>query len=287
MINNTRAGCWLLTDMCLHTIALSLVKAMGADYPVMQMVFIRAAVGLVLLLPWLFRGYRSLLSLTHWQLHAARILCSVLALSCGYYALGRVPLALFSALNYLRPAVLMIMATLVLGELVTRRRWLAVGLGFIGVLIALQPGSTPLSSGTLVLFLGIAFGTVATILLRRLKGTSEIVMMLLYTGGLALVSAPFALILWVPVSRSDIFALAAIGLFSQCAQYCFLKAHWLGDVGFLGPLTYLNLLLAALAGYVFFNEIPSASLATGALIIVISAALLRELKGTATSRNSQ
>lgn len=264
--------------MCLHTVALSLVKAMGADYPVMQMVFIRAIVGLVLLLPWLLRDYRSLQTLTHWPLHTARIFCSVLALSCGYYALARVPLALFSALNYLRPAVLMIMATLILGELVSRRRWLAAGLGFIGVLIALQPGRTPVGSGTLVLLIGIAFGTAATILLRRLKGSSEFVMMLLYTGGLALVSAPFAIVQWVPVTRVDIIALAGIGVFSQCAQYCFLKAHWLGDVGFLGPLTYLNLLLATLAGYLFFNEIPGTSLVIGAVIILISASLLRDLK---------
>lgn len=255
---------------------------MGTDYPVMQMVFIRAVTGLVLLLPWLIRGYQSLLSLTHWQLHTARICCSVLALSCGYYALARVPLALFSALNYLRPAVLMIMASVILGELITRRRWFAVGLGFVGVLIALQPGRTPMSSGTLALFIGIAFGTLATILLRRLKGTSEIAMMLLYTGGLALVSAPFAIVQWVPVNCHDLIALAGIGLFSQCAQYCFLKAHWLGDVGFLGPLTYLNLLLAALAGYVFFNETPGTSLAAGAVIILVSAFLLRDLKSTAT-----
>ena len=264
--------------MCLHTIALSLVKAMGSDYPVMQIVFIRALVGLIMLSPWLTSGYRSLQQLTHWQLHTARIVCSVLALSCGYYSLARVPLALFSALNYLRPAVLMILATLLLGELVTGRRWFAVGLGFIGVLVALQPGQTPVGSGTIVLLFGIAFGTVATILLRRLKGTSEITMMLLYTGGLALASAPVAVYHWEPLNRIDVVALAGIGVFSQCAQYCFLKAHWLGDVGFLGPLTYLNLLLAALAGFVFFNEIPSVSLTIGAVIILMSASLLKDVK---------
>jgi len=172
----------------------------------------------------------------------------------------------------------MILATLFLGELVTRRRWFAVCLGFIGVLVALQPGQTQAGSGTIVLFVGIAFGTVATILLRRLKGASEINMMLLYTGGLALASAPIALYHWVPLTRVDVVALAGIGVFSQCAQYCFLKAHWLGDVGFLGPLTYLNLLLAALAGFVFFNEIPSVSLAIGAVIILMSASLLRDTR---------
>lgn len=264
--------------MCLHIVALSLVKATGSDYPVIQIVFIRAAVGLLLLIPWLVRESSSLGALPDWQLHTARVLCSVVALGCSYYALSRVPLALFSALNYLRPAILMIMATLLLGDLVSKRHWLAVGVGFIGVLIALQPGSTPVNSGTLVLFVAIFSGSAATILLRRLKGTPEIIMMLLYTGGLTLVAAPFALYHWVPVATGDIAALVCIGVFSQLAQYCFLRAHWSGDVGFLGPLSYLSLLLSVFAGFVFFDEIPTGSMAVGALIILLSAALLRDLK---------
>ena len=274
MINNTQAGLWLLTDMCLHVLALVLVKSIGADYPIMQSVFFRAVVGLVVLLPWIAKSPNSFVHIDNWRLQLARVILSTLALSCGFYAVTHLPLALFTAINYLRPAVLMIMATLLLREWIGPKRWLAAALGFIGVLVAVQPAQFSNGSGLWVLFLAILAGTSATIILRRLKGTPELVMMVFYTLGLAIVSSPFALYDWQSIKPEDWILLIAIGVFAQCAQFCFLRAHWSGDVGFLGPLSYLSLLISASAGFVFFDEVPTLALVIGAGIILMSAVLV-------------
>ena len=274
MTNNTYAGMWLLADMCLHILSLALVKSLGADYPVSQIVFFRASIGLLLLLPWIITSKSNFSYTENLQLHLLRVLFSTVALSCGYFALTKIPLAMFTVLNYLRPAVLMVMATVLLGEWIGGRRWFAVALGFVGVLVAVRPESTPAETGLIALFIAIVAGSTATILLRQLKGTPKIVMMVFYTGGLTLCAAPFGLIHWVPIQRDDVLPLIAIGLFAQSAQYCFLRAHWLGDMGFLGPLSYLGLVLSATAGYIFFSETPTLALIIGAGIIILSATLL-------------
>ena len=83
-----------------------------------------------------------------------------------------------------------------------------------------------------------------------------------------------AFVQWVPIASEDVMSLFAIGIFAQCAQLCFLRAHWLGEVSFLGPISYISLLLSAFAGYIFFNETLTIQLAIGAAIILSSAALL-------------
>ena len=104
-----------------------------------------------------------------------------------------------------------------------------------------------------------------------MKGTPAVVMMVFYTGGLALFTAPFAAANWVMVEASAWPYLIAIGLFAQAAQFCFLNAHWRGDAGVLGPVSYVSLVLSTAAGFFFFSEVPSFNLMVGALIILTSA----------------
>ena len=281
MSDNYRAGVWLLCDMCLHISALAMVKALGADYPAVQLVFLRAVTGLAVLLPWILSTHQNFVDIKNWRLHIARVFCSAVALSCGYYAVSRVPLALFTTINYLRPAILMLLAVVVLGEKINQWRWMAVALGFIGVIVAVFPIEYTASTGLLALFFAVLAGSIATILLRQLKGHSEIVMMVFYTAGIAFIAAPLTLVQWVPMSIEDTSIIIIIGVLAQVAQYCFLRAHWLGEAGFLGPLGYTSLFMSAVAGYVFFDEIPTISLVIGALIVLGSAVLLGRRSGSA------
>ncbi|MEM6710679.1 MAG: DMT family transporter [Pseudomonadota bacterium] len=273
---NLRASVWLIADMSLNVWALSIVKAVGLDYTATQLVFIRAIVGFVLLVPWAYRERSAFLNLDHLSLHAARIVLSAATLAASFFAIARVPLALFSAINFTRPILLMIMAALLLGEHITRSRWTAASIGLFGAIIAVNPaaiqaGGDGMALGLAALTLTVTMGTLAIIITRRLKGTPAVIMMVFYTGGLALFTAPFAAVNWVPVETRHWPLLVAIGLFAQAAQFCFLKAHWLGDTGVLGPVSYLSLILSTAAGFIFFAELPSLPLVIGAAVILLSA----------------
>lgn len=265
---NLRASLWLIADMSLNIWALSIVKAMGLDYGAMQLVFLRASVGLLLVLPWAYRERASFLTLNRLPLHALRVALSAFTLAASFFAIARVPFALMSAIGFTRPILLMVMAALILREPIARPRWIAALVGLAGALVAMNPREAALSWGLAALVATVVGGTLAIIITRQLKGTPAVVMMVFYTAGLALFAGPLALVDWTPVEAGDWPLLLAIGLFAQCAQFCFLKAHWLGDAGVLGPVSYLSLILSTGAGYFFFGEVPGPSLLIGAFIIL-------------------
>lgn len=266
--DNLRGSAWLIADMSLNIWALSIVKAIGADYPSVQIVFLRVCVGLFVILPWVWRDRAAFARVTDWPLHLLRVGLSALTLSASFFAIARVPFALFSAVNFTRPILLMVLAAVLLGERIGPRRWRAAVVALLGALIAAAPGSIAPSWGLAGLFVAVLAGTLAVILTRRLKGTPEAVMMLIYTAGIALVMAPLAALFWQPVAPGHWPFLIVVGVSAQLAQLCFLRAHWLGDAGVLGPVSYLSLVLSTTAGYLVFAEVPGWPLLLGAALIL-------------------
>jgi S-adenosylmethionine uptake transporter len=266
--DNLRGAGWLIADMSLNIWALSIVKAIGADYPSVQIVFLRVCVGLVVIAPWVWRDRALIARMTDWPLHLLRVGLSALTLSASFYAIARVPFAVFSALNFTRPILLMVLAALLLSERITPRRWMAASVALLGALIAASPGSIAPSWGLAALVLAVTTGTLAVIVTRRLKGTPELVMMLVYTAGIALVTAPLAALAWVPVAPGHWPILIVVGVSAQLAQLCFIRAHWLGEAGVLGSVSYLSLVLSTAAGYLVFSEQPGWPVLAGAVLIV-------------------
>ena len=274
LVDNRRGAAWLLADMLLNLSALGIVKGLGADYPAVQIVFLRASIGLVLILPWAWRERAAFSNVEHRRLHVLRVLLSSVALSASFHAIARVPLALFTAVQFTRPLVLMALAAWLLAERIPRRRWLAAIGGLVGVLIATGPSSVAHSGGLAALGLTVLAGSGAIVVTRRLSGAPPVVLMTFYAGGLALATAPFAWLAWRAVEAEHWMPLLAVGLLTQCAQFCFLRAHRLGEAGVLAPLGYLSLLFSGLIGYLGFGEVPTLAMIVGSAVILASAALV-------------
>ncbi|MEP0518778.1 MAG: DMT family transporter [Hyphomicrobiales bacterium] len=271
---NLHAGVWLIADMSLNIWAISIVKSLGGDYPSWQIVFLRAVVGLLLLAPWMWRSRRDFLFIENWTLQLLRVALSTVTLTASFFAVARLPLALFMTMNFTRPLLLIVMAAMLLGERIPIMRWIAGAVGLVGVIIALNPDNVSWSWGLLAVTLTVISGTAAIIVTRKLKGTPTVVMMTFYTGGLALLTAIPVYSGWAPIATDHLPFLLLVGVFSQCAQFCFLKAHWLGDAGFLGPLGYTSLLISGAVGFFVFTEVPTLNTILGAGIIVLATLLI-------------
>lgn len=265
---NIRGGAWLIADMSLNIWALSFVKWLGASYPPSQIVFVRALVGLVLISPLIWRNRSRFRQLPDLGIHLTRIILSVITLSASFFAISRVPLAVFTAMGFTRPLVTMMLAALLLGEVIGARRWLAAGVALVGVLFAVNPGAVEWNWGLAALGLVVFSGSGAIILTRRLRQAPPIVMMTFYTAGLMVVSAPLALLVWEPVQPDHFLPLVLVGCFAQLAQLCFLRAHFHGSAGFLSILGYLSLVMSVAAGYFVFGEVPRPTFAIGALLVI-------------------
>ena len=199
-----------------------------------------------------------------------RITASTIALTAGFFAITRLPLALITAVNFTRPILTMIMAVLFLKEVIGPRRWVAAAIAFAGVMIAVSPGSVAFSWALAALGLAAFFGTGAIIITRLLNDVPAIVMMTFYTGGLSVLVLPLALWTWTPVELPHLVPLLAIGICAQVAQFCFLTAHRRAAAGFLSILSYLSLPLSAGVGYFIFGEVLSLQFLAGATLIVVS-----------------
>ena len=269
--DNLAGAAWLMADISLNTVSLSIVKALGGEYPAVQLVFLRAAVGLVLIAPLIWRRRDAFRNLADPSIHALRVGLSVITLTASFYALPRVPLALFTAIGFTRPLVTMLLAALLLSEPIGRRRWVAGGVALVGVLIAVGPAPAEASAGLVALAIVVLAGSGAVVATRRLRAAPSIVLMGFYTGGLSLATLPFALAGWVPVSPCHILPLLAIGVLAQAAQTCFLRAHYHGEAGVLSVLSYTSLVFSVVAGAVWFGEVPGLAFAAGAALVMAAA----------------
>ena len=266
--DNMKGGLWLIADMSLNIWALSIVKWLGADYPATQIVFIRALVGFLLIAPLIWRDHTRFSNTPNLGLHLARVLLAVITLSASFFAISRVPFAVFTAVSFTRPIVTMVMAAVLLRESIGTRTWKAAALALIGVTLAVNPSVAPWSLGLAALALVVLSGSGAIIATRRLRGAPTIVLMAFYTGGLVLFTAPFAVTAWENIAVSHMLPLIFVGCFAQAAQLCFLRAHYFGAAGFLSVLGYLSLILSTAVGYVVFDETPDATFAIGAVLVV-------------------
>ncbi len=268
---------WLLCDMSLVTLMTVLVKLAGADYPAVQMVFIRSLVGLVSVLPLAWRHRQALRQTRQWGRHAFRVFCNTAALNANFAALTALPLALANAIGFMRPLVVLALAGLMLGERSGPWRWIGAAIGFAGVLVMVAPGEVAWNAGILAALAAVLFGSLATVQTRALKGENTTVLMVFYTVGLTVFSAIPAAMAWQTVAAADWPILLGIGVIAQVGQYCYLRAYQSTPANVLAPLGYLSVVLASLAGYFAFGEVPAWTTVAGIIIILGALALTARL----------
>ncbi|MCZ4073428.1 DMT family transporter [Agrobacterium sp. LMR679] len=269
---DARAGIgWLLMDMALVSGGMTaLVKAQGVTYPAFQLVFIRAMIGLLFILPLIWRHRMEMARVQYPWRNIFRICCNAIALTSNFIAITLLPLATVNAVGFSRPLVTMAMAVAILGERVSRYRWAGACLAFVGVLIVIGPGGAAFNAGVLVVLVSVVFGALAVIQTRALRQENTTVMMVFYTVGLAVITAVPAIWTWKPVAPLDWGPLLAIGLLAQLGQYCFLRAYRIADASVLAPVGYLSILFVTAVGYFLFDEVPEARVVFGIVIILVS-----------------
>jgi S-adenosylmethionine uptake transporter len=266
--DNLKGGAWLMADLSLNIWSLSLVKWLGADYPAAQVVFFRALVGLIVILPLIWKDRAVFRGLPHLRLHLLRVVLAAITLTASFFAIARLPLAVFTAISFTRPIITMLMAAVILREVIGLRGWVAAMIAMVGIVLAVNPGAVPWNWGLAAMGVVVISASAVIVATRALRTAPPIVMMAFYTVGLTLFSAPIATMFWTPVATPHIAPLILIGCFAQAAQFCFLRAHFHGTAGYLSVLSYLSLILSVGAGYLLFDEVPGASFAPGAALVI-------------------
>lgn len=266
---NFRGIIWLSLGAFLFAVVDVFVKSLGGRFDPLQISFFRYGLGLVFLAPVFLSLRVSGLRTNRMPLHLLRMSLAFMAQLGIFVTVMHMPLADATAFMFSKPLFTTLIAVIVLAEVVTRQRWLATVIGFLGVLILVRPGA-----GAVDPFAFIAIGSALTfatanVLIRKLSTTEPTRRILFYyhIGGTILFSVPAA---WVWTNPIGIEWLKLVGIagFTTLGMFCFLRAFTVGEANAVGPAENLRLIYAALFGYFIFAEIPSIWTAVGAAVIV-------------------
>ncbi len=243
----------------------ALIKYLSEAVPLGQVVFFRSAFAIFPLLGFLIvQGqFLSALKTNHFKGHFLRCTLGLIAMFCAFATLRYLPIAEATTLSYLSPIILVILATFVLKERVSRRRWWGVALGLSGLLLMTLPSfSVDVNMRSLIgIALGVAsaiFIAVALLQVRKLTlqkektGTITIYFALSSTA----ISAFTALSGWVMPSAEQWAVLIGIGVIGGVAQLLMTLSFSYASASALAAYEYLSILWALILGYLFFEEVP-------------------------------
>lgn len=262
---------FMLLGTALFTFNDALGKWMVASVAVGQLLFIRSAAALVILLPLVHRaGWREVFVLAQPGRQGLRLVLIVAEVACFYLAVRHLPLADVMSVYQATPLIVTVLAIPLLGEAVGWRRGLAVAVGFIGVLLVLQPEGGVFTASALIALAGSTAYALMMIVTRQLRQTGALSLIIYHTlavGAAGLLTLPWG---WSAVDMTGIGYLALIGVVATAAHMCMNQGLRLAPAAVVAPYTYTSLLWAILLGWLFFADLPTPLMLLGAAIIVAS-----------------
>ncbi|SDF55357.1 DMT family transporter [Thalassobaculum litoreum] len=278
---NVRGAFWILAASILFSIMSAAVKTVGARLDIFQIAFFRCLVGLLVILPFMVRAGPHVFRTRRPVLHVVRSLTGLVAMFCGFYAITHLPLADATAITFAKPLFMIILAVLFLGEVVRWRRWSATIIGFLGVLIMINPGENGLDPAMAAALAGTLCVAVVVVLVKRLSAT-EAPLTILFTFGIVstLASTVPAALVWQAPTWAEFGLMVLIGSLGASGQFCMIRGFRVGEATAVVPFEYSQLLFAGIFGYVLFGNIPTLNTLASAVLIVASTLYiaLREAK---------
>ncbi|MEE9333774.1 MAG: DMT family transporter [Granulosicoccaceae bacterium] len=244
------------------------VRYLSGDLHPFEIAFFRNLLGVLILIPFAIKAGTSVLKTQHFNLHLIRASFNVVAMLVFFYALSITPLALVQALSFTAPLFTTILAVFFLGEIVRLRRWAAIIVGFIGVLIILRPGVEPIQLGAVLVMCSAAIWAMTMIVIKKLSNTDSALTITLYVSlFLTLFSFLPALIFWEWPEGVQWLWLLAIALLGTSGQLCLAKAFSYADATLVLPIDFAKIIWGALFGYWFFAEAVDSLTWLGAIIV--------------------
>lgn len=268
---NLRGGIYMLFATAAFVAMATLVKIAGQTLHIAEILLFRQAFMMVFVLPVILRDVPGAFTTHHPWLHVLRILFATGALIMGFLAFIHLPLADATTISFAKPLFVTMFAILLLSEQVGRRRWAALIVGFIGVLIVTRPG---LAEATVSIYgfyamAGAACAAMVMVLIRKITQSDRPVTILAFQAiGVGFAVAIPAVIFWKTPSLNELVLLGAIGAVSIFAQLGNILAYRAGEASAVAPVEYTRLLYAVAAGYVIFGDWPDWIVFVGAAIII-------------------
>ncbi len=269
----SRAVAWMIAAVACFSLMDAGMKQLSTGYPSLQVTFLRGAASLPFVLVWVLAsaGPRSLVP-RRWSLHLLRGVLGMVMIGCFAFALRDLPLSTAYSIYFVAPLLVAALSVPLLGERVGPRRWVAIGIGLLGVIVVLRPGVQGFISipGLMVLAAATAYAIAAitvSLLTRTDTSQSMVVWFLVIMAiGAGLLAWPD----WVSLRLADAPLVAGMGLAGALGQIALTRAFQLGEASMIAPLEYTGLVWVIGWDLMFWRQLPDAWTWAGAAIIMAS-----------------
>lgn len=253
----------------------ALIKAVGTRVPAAQMIVVRGvmAIALILLVAWRMGALDRLRDIARgWVV--VRAGCEGVGTFLYLAGLFHLPLANVTAINLASPLFIAVLARLIYQEQVSAARWLAIGLGFCGVMMIIQPSGEGFNIYALMSLAATLIFAGRDLMTRKIPPATPSILITLATASTVWLLAGGVLSWqgWVPMSWHDVGLLAIASVFLSAGYYSVIAAMRQGEMSVVAPFRYVGLLWALLIGFVVWGDIPNA-LAWAGIALLIGAGL--------------
>ncbi len=265
----------MFLSVCAFSI-MDLIVKWSDDYPLGQVIFFRGFFGIVLyyfVIPK--ERIRDFYFTKRPLLHFSRCFFGLAALLSIFTALRNLPLATVVSISFAAPIFTTIFSIFFLSERVGYFRWLAVFIGFIGILIISEPGLSSLNVYYIfpvIFVLGMSYVAIS---IRQLSSTEPVWLISLFFSAAitiaGLLTLPFG---WIMPSFYDLTLLSMIGFFGGVANLWLSQSYKFSEVSLVTPLKYLALVFAIVFGYLIWGEVPSGKTLIGAILVIASSIII-------------
>ncbi|MGZ9167178.1 MAG: DMT family transporter, partial [Anaerolineales bacterium] len=267
------------------------VKWIGGNYSIMEIVMFRSFIALpCTILLYRLEGNRGLPATQQPTLEYVRGFFLFLSYTTAFMGLAALPLAEIEAIRFSGPLMITILSVLMLGEKVGIQRWLALIVGFMGVLLIVRPGSATFNIGSIFVLISVLFYALNVILTRKLRTTDSSATMAYYSSLVYLVAAfvlsPLAIVVgempgahpsiaflfraWTLPTLLDWVIMSGLGLVWAGGMYFIARAYSAAPASVVAPFEYVSLPINVMWGLVFWNEVPTVTTLAGAFLTLLS-----------------
>ena len=254
------------------TMMSGLMRDVAVELHPFQIGFFRSLFGFLFMVPWLFGSRFTVLRTTRLGLHLTRGGVALVGLLLWTSALALVPVAEVTAFSFTAPLFATFGSAVILREVVRVRRWIAVTLGFAGMLIMLRPGFSALQPGALFAIIAAVCIAASMLIVKRLSATEKPITVVAYMAlFLTLATALPALFVWQAPTWIAFGKCVGMGAFGTIGHLCMVRAFAATEASIIAPFDYARLPFAALIGFIMFAEAPDLWTWVGGAVIAASA----------------
>ena len=266
---------YMFISVCAFSLMDVIVK-WSDDYPVGQVLFFRGFCGIIPILFLIPKDrYFDFYKTARPVLHFKRCLAGLIALVSIFVALRNLPLATVVSISFAAPIFITIFSIFLLDEKVGLYRWMAVLVGFLGIIFITEPGFSALNVYyiyPIIFCLGLSYVAIA---IRKLSSTEPAwLISFFFSFSIMLLSFLSFYQGWILPSLLDLFLLSMVGILGGLANLWLSQSYKYSEVSLVSPLKYLGLVFAIIFGYFIWNEVPTSKTLLGALLVIVSSIII-------------